>query len=177
VAHKYYQRIERGLENLTLHTLEWLAAALDVPVGALLESPRSVAPVRGRPPRSAAVPLAHALPPFRVLAGPDSQAPETEAVPLMSLRAAAGSFGKPELAEITAWVVPRTKRKIEPGMFVARVVGRSMEPLIPNGAYCLFGEPADAVGAGEVLLVQHGGLAERPARPVRCGTWACYTGR
>ena len=39
-------------------------------------------------------------------------------------------------------------------MFVARVVGRSMEPAIPNGAYCLFVAPFTGTRQGKIVLVQ-----------------------
>ncbi|MBI4956365.1 MAG: helix-turn-helix transcriptional regulator [Myxococcales bacterium] len=160
VATKYYQRIERGLENLTLQTMERLAGALGVDLAALLERAEPVIPRRGRPKRAEVGPGAPAHrggAPFRVLSlgVPDERA--VRAVPLVSLSAAAGSF-RPALAvEVTAWVVPRTGRTLEPGMFVARVVGSSMEPLIPSGAFCLFGEPRDVGRGGQIALVEHRG--------------------
>ena len=39
-------------------------------------------------------------------------------------------------------------------MFVAQVVGRSMEPTIPDGAYCLFGAPVTGTRQGKTVLVQ-----------------------
>jgi hypothetical protein len=39
-------------------------------------------------------------------------------------------------------------------MFVAQVVGRSMEPSIPDGAYCLFGAPVSGTRHGKIVLVQ-----------------------
>jgi phage repressor protein C with HTH and peptisase S24 domain len=40
-------------------------------------------------------------------------------------------------------------------MFVAQVVGKSMEPRIPDGAWCLFASPVEGTRQGRVLLVQH----------------------
>jgi phage repressor protein C with HTH and peptisase S24 domain len=40
------------------------------------------------------------------------------------------------------------------GMFVAQVVGRSMEPAIPDGAYCLFAAPVTGTRQGKTVLVQ-----------------------
>jgi hypothetical protein len=40
-------------------------------------------------------------------------------------------------------------------MFVAQVVGRSMEPRIPDGGWCLFQSPVKGGLRGRVVLVQH----------------------
>ncbi len=39
-------------------------------------------------------------------------------------------------------------------MFVAQVVGQSMEPVIPDGAYCLFATPVTGTRQGRTVLVQ-----------------------
>ena len=52
------------------------------------------------------------------------------------------------------WTVIETGRRLRPGMFVAQVVGRSMEPAIPDGAYCLFAAPVEGTRQGRTLLVQ-----------------------
>lgn len=46
-------------------------------------------------------------------------------------------------------------RTLSPGMFVAQVVGRSMEPLIPDGSWCLFRRYGGGTRDGKVVLVQH----------------------
>jgi hypothetical protein len=38
-------------------------------------------------------------------------------------------------------------------MFVAQMVGKSMEPVIPEGAYCLFGSPVEGTRQGRTVLV------------------------
>jgi SOS-response transcriptional repressor LexA len=62
----------------------------------------------------------------------------TNCVPMLDLKIAAGAFGEDQLPEFQDWVKINTSLKLRKGMFVARVDGRSMEPLIPDGAYCLF---------------------------------------
>lgn len=91
--------------------------------------------------------------PFRAVAGEASARFKT-CVPLLSLRAAAGSFGESQLVEPEAWVEPISTRRLRPGMFVAQVVGRSMEPAIPDGAYCLFAGPVEGSRNGRIVLVQ-----------------------
>jgi SOS-response transcriptional repressor LexA len=38
-------------------------------------------------------------------------------------------------------------------MFVAQVVGKSMEPLVPDGSHCLFATPVAGSRQGRVVLV------------------------
>ena len=45
-------------------------------------------------------------------------------------------------------------RKLEPGMFVARVRGASMEPMIPDGSWCLFRKCPAGSREGRIVLVQ-----------------------
>ena len=45
-------------------------------------------------------------------------------------------------------------RPLRRGMFVAQGVGRSMEPRIPDGAYCLFASPVTGTRQGRTVLVQ-----------------------
>ena len=77
-------------------------------------------------------------------------------VPLVALRAAAGAFGDPQHVEDGQfeWVAVEARRKLRPGMFVAQVVGKSMEPAIPDGAFCLFAAPVTGTRAGKTVLVQ-----------------------
>ena len=78
-------------------------------------------------------------------------------VPLVPLRAAAGDFSDPHenLGHWNReWVEPDTGRTLREGMFVAQVAGRSMEPRIPNGSYCLFAGPVAGSRQGRVVLVR-----------------------
>lgn len=77
-------------------------------------------------------------------------------VPLIPLEAAAGGFSDPQqiLNGDWEWVEIKTTHKLRPGMFVARVVGKSMEPAIPDGSYCLFATPVEGSRNGKTVLVQ-----------------------
>jgi hypothetical protein len=83
-----------------------------------------------------------------MVATPTRDANYRDCVPLLTLKAAAGAFGGPQDVEPEDWVVPDTSRRLGPGMFVAQVVGRSMEPLIPNGSWCLFRSPVEGSRQG-----------------------------
>ena len=78
-------------------------------------------------------------------------------VPLVPLRAAAGAFGDPHAIPDESewdWVEIDTARSLRPGMFVAQVVGKSMEPRVPDGAYCLFASPVTGTRQDRTVLVQ-----------------------
>jgi type I restriction enzyme R subunit len=92
--------------------------------------------------------------PFRRLR-PEEARPYENCVPLFTLEAAAGGFSATQQPEPEAWVVPNGRTKPAPGLFIARVVGESMNRRIPSGAYCLFRHPVEGSRDGRVVLVQH----------------------
>jgi len=75
-------------------------------------------------------------------------------VPLFSLQAAAGGFGEEQMVEPEGWVEPNVRRKLGEGMFVAQVVGKSMEPRIPDGSYCLFQKSVAGTRQNKIVLVK-----------------------
>jgi SOS-response transcriptional repressor LexA len=83
-------------------------------------------------------------------------------LPLFSVEAAAGRWG-PERdveAEPEDWIeAPESLRRLTEDMFVARVRGRSMEPLIPDGSLCVFRGGAALAGSrqGKRLLIANFG--------------------
>ena len=77
--------------------------------------------------------------------------------PLIPLKAAAGGFSGQQFVEDDAeleWVEVQSRHRLRPGMFVAQVVGRSMEPAIPDGSWCLFRGPVAGTRQGKTVLVQ-----------------------
>jgi hypothetical protein len=82
-------------------------------------------------------------------------------LPLYGLRAAATKFGEDfdpaEVSEPDAWVRAPRGLGLGEGMFVAQVVGRSMEPLIPDGSYCVFRGPVTGSRQGKRLLIEQTG--------------------
>jgi SOS-response transcriptional repressor LexA len=77
-------------------------------------------------------------------------------VPLVPLKVAAGAFGDPQHVkdEGFVWVAVETKHRLRRGMFVAQVVGKSMEPRIPDRSFCLFAAPVEGTRLGKTVLVQ-----------------------
>lgn len=83
----------------------------------------------------------------------------TEYLPAYALEAACGLFGHGTDASSEGWV--RIKgMPLNKNMFVAKVVGKSMEPRIPDGSYCIF--QANVVGSrmNKIVLVQHNNISD-----------------
>jgi phage repressor protein C with HTH and peptisase S24 domain len=81
-------------------------------------------------------------------------------IPLYDLQAAAGAFSESQPVEPLGWVQPNTHRKINNGLFVAQVIGHSMEPRIPDGSYCLFKAPVTGTRNGRIVLAQHNSIED-----------------
>jgi SOS-response transcriptional repressor LexA len=87
------------------------------------------------------------------------------AVPVVRLSAAAGGLSEEQLpGELVGSVDPPPGVRPAPGMFVARVVGRSMEPLIPDGSLCLFRPHGGGSRNGQKLLIQKLGSSDETAQ-------------
>ena len=79
-------------------------------------------------------------------------------LPVYSLRAAAGRWGEhmeeqAEPSEADDWLETPPGLRLTDGMFVAQVVGQSMEPLIPDGSWCVFRAPVVGSREGKRVLV------------------------
>ena len=81
-------------------------------------------------------------------------------LPLYSLKAAAGYFGKGESVEPEGWVPADGLGKLDDQMFVARAVGRSMEPKIHDGDLCVFRADPQGTRQGKIVLAQYRGPAD-----------------
>lgn len=168
--------LEKGLLRPTVHTLKGVADRLGVQLLDLVtfpeEGPRQalVDATRGLPPPAVAellrdarrlrrppAPSTSSAPPFEVVQ-PRPKDRYVSCVPLVGLDLAAGGFEPGAADPSITWVIPPTRRKLRQGMFVARVVGRSMEPRIPDGAWCLFSAPVSGELHDRTLLVQHRGI-------------------
>jgi phage repressor protein C with HTH and peptisase S24 domain len=84
-------------------------------------------------------------------------------VPFYSLRAAATKFGEDMEVEAEGWVRAPERRKLDRNMFACRVVGRSMEPLIPDGSLCLFRGSVIGSRQNKRLLIQRIGVTDSSA--------------
>lgn len=76
-------------------------------------------------------------------------------LPRYSLRAAAGKFlDNGEVVE-QDWVeAPPDMRHLDSGMFIAEIAGHSMEPVIPDGSFCIFRAPVVGSRTGRLVLAE-----------------------
>ncbi|MFO1066780.1 MAG: S24 family peptidase, partial [Pirellulales bacterium] len=74
-------------------------------------------------------------------------------VPVYDLVAAASEWGSESSPDEVGWACVEG-RNLSQGMFVAKVVGRSMEPKIPSGSWCLFGPCPAGTRQNRLLLMQ-----------------------
>ena len=167
VASVYLRRIYRALFTRPLRSLR--VHSVDPETRSFLRSrvERNVQPLLAAAAREVGLEIslegAKVLPFRRIVPKLDER--YKTCVPLIGLRAAAGVFGEPQesLPEIGGdheWVAWDTNRRFTEDMFVARVHGRSMEPRIPDGAYCLF-RRVPAAPPGQVpVLVRYAGEAD-----------------
>jgi hypothetical protein len=77
-----------------------------------------------------------------------------EYLPIMSLEAVATSFKEQDLPEVLGWKPIKNGRKLNKDMFIAQVVGKSMEPTIPDGSHCLFRFERGGSRNGLIVLVE-----------------------
>ena len=93
--------------------------------------------------------------PMLKLVGEIEAEPYIRHLPVMTLAAAAGHFLENRPIEVEGWT--EAPGKLRRGMFIAKVVGRSMEPRIPAGSYCVFrgeeqGGPLAGSRQGKIVL-------------------------
>lgn len=88
---------------------------------------------------------------------PQERAGGVAAVPVVDLRLAAGVFSGFQTAEMDAtdWVALPDWIRPQPGLFIAQVIGESMNRRIPNGAWCLFRTRPTGTREGKVVVAQH----------------------
>lgn len=81
--------------------------------------------------------------------------PFENAVPIYDLKIAAGQFGDEQQVEDRKWVQLPEEFRINNNLFVAQVVGESMNRRIPNGSWCLFRRKPVGTRQGKIVLAQH----------------------
>lgn len=74
-------------------------------------------------------------------------------LPVYDLQAAATSFKEQMVPEVIGWK-PVTNQKLNDDMFIAQVIGQSMEPTIKNGSWCIFRFERGGSRNGLIVLVE-----------------------
>ncbi|MBU2043677.1 MAG: DUF2075 domain-containing protein [Candidatus Omnitrophica bacterium] len=83
-----------------------------------------------------------------------------EFLPVYSLEVAAGNFGQGVSGEAEGWMQASIGKKLSQRMFVAKVIGQSMEPMIPNDSYCVFRWGVEGSRQNKIVLVQHNSISD-----------------
>lgn len=91
--------------------------------------------------------------PFRVLPFEEVK-PYVNSVPLINISAAAGSFSDLQVHSDFDWIELPFNTTVKEGYFVCKVVGESMNKVIPNGSYCLFQKDTGGSREGKIVLVE-----------------------
>ncbi len=147
-----------GRSNATLATLLRIADGLDETIETLFRHAIDLQQITDTP--FVAEENLDDSSPYGLIASAPLEERYQNYVPLFDLRAAAGSFGAVQVVEAVGWIRPPTQRRLRPGMFVAQIVGQSMEPLIPDGAWCLFASPVEGSRQGKIALVEHHDISD-----------------
>jgi SOS-response transcriptional repressor LexA len=84
-------------------------------------------------------------------------------LPRYTLAVAAGRFLENQEVSEEGWEETPPDLRLNPEMFVARIVGASMEPRIPDGSLCVFRRGVAGSRQGRLVLVEHlgGGANDR----------------
>jgi uncharacterized protein len=159
VKNTYRTLMTRGMKGCYVY-------CTDAPLAAYLRSrlragdvaratrPTAPAPAAAEDTRSNVVPLRRVTQEERWAGVP--------AAPVIELRFAAGAFSSVQSLEEHAsdWVALPDWIHPQPGLFVAQVVGESMNRRIPNGAWCLFRANPAGTRQGKVVVVQHRAITD-----------------
>lgn len=84
----------------------------------------------------------------------DKVKPYVNAVPLIDIQVAAGSFSELQKLEELKWVELPKNISAREGYFACKVVGESMNKKIPDGSYCLFKRDEGGSREGKIVLVE-----------------------
>lgn len=81
-------------------------------------------------------------------------------LPVYLLEVAAGSFGQGAGSREEGWMKIQGGPKLNRRMFVARVTGHSMEPMIHDNGYCIFRWGVEGTRQNKIVLVQHNDISD-----------------
>lgn len=78
-------------------------------------------------------------------------------LPRYSLKAAAGAFLENAEVEALGWIEAPEDLRLSTDLFVAQIAGHSMEPVIPDGALCVFRRGVVGSRTGRLVLAEERG--------------------
>ena len=98
--------------------------------------------------------------PFRRIPLAEVQ-PFQNSIPALDLKLAAGQFTATQTdPSHYEWVAPQGRTRPAPGLFLAQVIGESMNRRIPNGAWCIWRFQPGGSRQGKIVLAQHREIAD-----------------
>ncbi|MBC7694969.1 MAG: DUF2075 domain-containing protein [Burkholderiales bacterium] len=97
--------------------------------------------------------------PFRIIPLNNAK-PFINSVPLVDISAAAGSFSNLQISSDFQWIELPMNYTPKEGYFVCKVIGESMNKIIPNGSYCLFKQDEGGSRNGKIVLVERKAIQE-----------------
>ncbi len=159
VKNTYRTLMTRGMKGCYVYCTDApLAAYLRTRLREMAQT--SFASEMGTPP-SEARELPQNVVPLRSVSK-EERAAGVIAAPVVDLRFAAGSFSDVQAFEEGAekWVALPDWVRPQPGLFVAQVIGESMNRRIPNGSWCLFRLNPTGTREGKVVVVQHRAISD-----------------
>lgn len=86
--------------------------------------------------------------------------PYVNSVPLFDLKVAAGNFSEVQNVDDFDWVKIPERYRLPKDFFACKVIGESMNKIIPNGSICLFRKYTGGSREGKIVLVQHYSIQE-----------------
>lgn len=159
VKNTYRTLMTRGMKGCYVYCTD---APLAAYLSSRLQSTLAIenAQEKDAPAQVAPATASNVIPLRRVSAA--ERAAGVAAAPVVDLRFAAGSFSDVQTIEerATDWVALPDWIRPHPGLFVAQVVGESMNRRIPNGAWCLFRGNPGGTRQGKVVVVQHRSITD-----------------
>lgn len=159
VKNTYRTLLTRGLKGCYVYCTEpsmasYLRSRL-VPVSAAREAGAVIGVgslETGRSPREI---------PLRLVSKAERAAGQS-AAPIVDLKIAAGAFGDVQALGESAdeWAALPDWVRAQPDLFVAQVLGESMNRRIPCGSWCLFRANPTGTREGKVVVVQHRSISD-----------------
>jgi SOS-response transcriptional repressor LexA len=81
--------------------------------------------------------------------------PYINSIPFFDIKVAAGEFSELQTTQDCDWVVLPERYKPSIDLFACKVIGESMNKIIPNGSICLFRKYSGGSRDGKIVLAQH----------------------
>jgi superfamily II DNA or RNA helicase/HKD family nuclease len=86
--------------------------------------------------------------------------PYEKCLPFYNVQVAAGNFSEEQVAAPDQWITVPKDLNVKTNQFVCKVVGESMNKVIPNDSYCVFEKDEGGSRDGKIVLVASQGIQD-----------------